>query len=373
MPGSGHRRRATIHDVARAAGVSAATASKVLRGVTTVKEASAKRVHEAVRALGYRKDPIASGLRNERRRIIGAIAPDLESPFFGSLVTELERAAEEAGYAVILASSRECEEREAELVSRLNDWRVAGTVLAPVRSEKGLGAERLRSLDMQAVLLDRVSADPRFDTIAADNQLASASVADFLIGAGHTHLLLSGGPRISKAVRTRIDGFRERATALNPKVQIDIVLSEDMEERQRRGIQAYFDQCRFRSRPTAVFALSQSATLFVLSELRRRGLRLPDDISLIGFDDADWMRSTWPAITAVAQPVTEIARRAVATLLGRVEGALEGFPVQILEPCVMAVRQSAIPNSKLAQEYSGQKYSSDDSEYNIRLIGGKNA
>ena len=337
----GNQRRATIHDVARAAGVSAATVSKALRGDASVKPANVRRIRAAIEELGYRKDPLASGLRNERRRIIGAIVPDLESPFFGALITGLEHAAETAGYTMIVASSRESEAREAEVVRRMNDWRVAGTILIPVRSECGLGAGELRELGMRAVLVDRVSADDRFDTVAADNYKASADVADFLIGAGHRHVLLHGATRVSKSVRTRVEGFTDRARALAPGVRFDKLVSDGDIDTQREVIREYFDSRDTAERPTAIFSLSQHSTLIVLSELRRRGLRVPDDVALVGFDDADWMQTTWPTITAVAQPVTTLAERAVAALLARVEGQNTGFPVQHLESCRMMVRQSA--------------------------------
>lgn len=340
MPGDAADRRATIHDVARAAGVSAATVSKVLRGVASVKPDNAERVRVAVAQLGYRVDPLASGLRNEQRRIIGAVVPDLESPFFGALVTELEGAAEDAGYTTIIASSRESEPREADLVARMNDWRVAGTILAPVRSERGAGARHLRQCNMQAVLVDRVSADDRFDTVAADNHAASAGVADLLIDLGHRHVLLHGATRISKAVRTRLDGFTRRARMRDDAVRIDTLLSDDGLAEQRRAIRAYFDAADGSARATAVFSLSQHSTLLVLAELRRRSLRVPDDIALIGFDDADWMQTTWPSITAVAQPVRAIARRAVGLLLARIDGTAPGYPVQLLEPCELRARQS---------------------------------
>ncbi len=346
MAGEFQRKRATIHDVARAAGVCAATVSKVLRGVSSVKTENTQRVRAAVKRLGYRMDPLASGLRNEQRRIIGAVVPDLESPFFGILVTVLESAAEAKGYTMIVASSRECESREAALISRMNDWRVAGTVLVPVRSERGLGAEKLRELDMRAVLVDRVSADDRFDTVAADNYRASAEVADFLINSGHRHVLLHGAARISKSVRLRLDGFAAQARACAPDVRIDTLLSDDDLDSQRGVIQNYFDAG---NRPTAVFSLSQYSTLLVLSELRRRGTRIPEDIALVGFDDAEWMQITWPSITAVAQPVEAIAKRAMAALLARIEVRIEariekeaaGFPVSYLEPCKLLLRQSA--------------------------------
>jgi LacI family transcriptional regulator len=340
MPVDDKQKRATIHDVARRAGVSAATVSKVLRGVTTVRADNAERVREAVAALDYRMDPVASGLRGEQRRIIGAVVPDLESPFFGRLVTGLEHAAEEAGYHMIVATSRESEAREADLVTRMNDWRVAGCVLVPVRSERGEGAARLRDLGMQAVLVDRVSADDAFDTVAADNHAASATVADFLVGLGHRHVLLQGATKISKAIRTRLAGFAECARTLDPGIRIDELISDEKLETQREAIRHYF-ATHETDRPTAVFSLSQHSTLLVLSEIRRMGLRVPEDIALVGFDDADWMQTTWPSITAVAQPVTAIAERALAALLARVEGESTGFPVQHLEPCTMLVRQSA--------------------------------
>ncbi|WP_068110465.1 LacI family DNA-binding transcriptional regulator [Tropicimonas marinistellae] len=356
MPREEKPRRATIHDVARHAGVSAATVSKVLRGVSSVKAENADRVHAAVKALGYRMDPLASGLRNEYRRIIGAVVPDLESAFFGALVAGLEDAAERAGYHMIVSSSRESEEREADLVARMNDWRVAGTILAPVRSERGRGAAMLRELDMTAVLVDRVSADDRYDTVTADNFEASAEVADFLLGLGHRHVLLHGATQISKAVRTRLAGFSKRAKAREPGVHIDTLLSDDDLEVQREAVREYFDVAlgeNTQGGPTAVFSLSQHSTLLVLSELGRRGLRVPQDISLVGFDDGEWMQTTWPSITAVAQPVAVMAERALAALLARIEGENTGFPVQCLEPCKMLVRQSAGPGEEMSRQRRG--------------------
>jgi len=342
-------RRATIHDVARKAGVSTATVSKVMRGIATVKPANADRVREAVAALDYRIDPLASGLRGENRRIIGAIVPDLESPFFGALVTGLERAAEESGYHMIVASSRESEAREADLVARMNDWRVSGTILVPVRSERGPGARQLKALGMQAVLVDRVSPDDRYDTVTADNYAASAAVADLLIGAGHRHILLHGATRNSEAMRMRIGGFEARAHALDPTVRIDTRVTDDTREVQRQAISAYFDTHTGAARPSAVYSLSQHATLLVLCELRRRAVAIPDEIALVGFDDADWMQTTWPTITAVAQPVATMAKAAVAVLLARVERRSTSFPVSRLEPCRMILRESASAHHALSR------------------------
>ena len=138
------QRRPSIHDVASRAGVSAATVSKVMQGVTTVRPENAQRVFDAIQLLGYRVDPLASDLRRAKRRIIGAIVPEFESEFFGSMVTQLERLAEQRGYSLIAASSRESEARERDILDRMHDWRVSGVVLSPVRNEHGPAAELMK-------------------------------------------------------------------------------------------------------------------------------------------------------------------------------------------------------------------------------------
>ncbi|MGV0875624.1 LacI family DNA-binding transcriptional regulator [Martelella sp. FLE1502] len=339
MSRKNENRRPTIHDVAARASVSAATASKVVRGVAGVKKMNVERVRAAMVELNYRMDPIASGLRNERRRIIGAIVPDLESAFFGALLTELEKLAEEAGYHLIVSSARGSEVREADLVSRMNDWRVMGTILVPVRSERGLGAEKLRELDMLAVLVDRVNVDDRYDTVTADNSAASASVADLLLGQNHRRILIHGATRISKSIRLRMEGFMARVREIDDTVRIDTLLSDETLDIQRQAIRDYFDEAAD-EHPTAVFSLSQHSTLLVLSELRRRNLRIPKDVALVGFDDTDWMQTTWPSITAVAQPVEAMAQKALNVLLARAGDEVTGPPEHHLEPCQLFGRQS---------------------------------
>lgn len=333
-------RRATIHDVARQAKVSAATVSKVLRNIGQVKEINRLAVMQAVSDLGYRMDPVASGLRGERRAIIGAIVPDLESPFFGALVTEFERIAENAGYHLIVTSSRENEKREVDLVARLDDWRVSGTLLVPVRSEKGLGVQELISRSMTSVLVDRVDAHDKFDTVASDNRDASANVADYLVSLGHKKILMHAATRVSKAVRARVRGFTDRLREVDPTAELKQLISDGKPNELRRDIVEYFGSLNQEQWPSAIFSLSQHSTLLILSELRRMGARVPDDIALIGFDDADWMQTTWPSISVVAQPVNEIAQASMQSLLARISGERTSSPIFRQLPCNLLLRES---------------------------------
>lgn len=330
------QRRPSIHDVASRAGVSAATVSKVMAGVTTVKPENAQRVFDAIEQLGYRVDPLASDMRRAKRRIIGAIMPEFESEFFGQMVTQLESIAEQRGYTLVVASSRESEAREKEILARMHDWRVAGVVLAPVRNEHGPAAEFMKANGMTGVLIDRVLSDDAFDTVSADSAAASAEVASMLVGKGHRHVLVIGLAEQAATVRARLDGFRSQALALDPSVRIDVLLSEVSVEPLRASVRDYFGRGE---RPTAVYSLLLKGTLVALSEFRRRGWHCPNDISLVGFDDAEWMQVTWPAIAAVVQPVQQIAIEAMNLLFRRIEGE-EGQPTARLEPCQVLMRES---------------------------------
>ncbi|RWA65986.1 MAG: LacI family transcriptional regulator [Mesorhizobium sp.] len=334
------QRRPSIHDVASRAGVSAATVSKVLAGVTTVKPENAQRVFDAVDLLGYRVDPLASDMRRAKRRIIGAIMPEFESEFFGRMVSELEGLAEQRGFTLVAASSRESEAREKEILARMHDWRVAGIVLAPVRNEHGPAAGFMKANGMTGVLIDRVLADDAFDTVSADSAAASAEVARALVGKGHRHILVVGLGQQAATVRARLEGFRATALQLVPDIRIDVVLAESEVEPLRTLLSDYFSEGANRGeRPTAVYSLFLKGTLVALSEFRRRGWHCPDDISLVGFDDAEWMQVTWPAIAAVVQPVREIASNAMDVLFRRIEGE-RGPPRARLEPCKVLMRES---------------------------------
>jgi LacI family transcriptional regulator len=330
------RRRASIHDVASHAGVSAATVSKVMQGVTTVRPENAQRVYDAVEALGYRVDPLASDMRRARRRIIGAIVPEFESEFFGSMISELERLAEQRGFALVAASSRESEERERDILARMHDWRVGGVVLAPVRNEHGPAAGLMKTYGMTGVLIDRVLADDVFDTVSADSAAASAEVARALVGKGHRHVLVIGLGQQAATVKARLDGFRSTALQLAPDMRIDVILTESDIEPLRTSVAAYFDKGE---RPTAVYSLFLKGTLVALSEFRRRAWHCPNDVSLVGFDDAEWMQVTWPSIAAVVQPVRQIAGEAMDLLFRRIDGG-EGPPDARLEKCRVLMRES---------------------------------
>ena len=293
--------------------------------------------------LGYRVDPLASDLRRAKRRMIGAIVPEFESEFFGSMVTQLERLAEQRGYALVAASSRESEARERDILDRMHDWRVSGVVLSPVRNEHGPAAELMKKYGMTGVMIDRVLADDMFDTVSADSATASAEVARALVGKGHRHILVVGlGEQAATVTRAprRLPRHGDGAGAGHAHRRHPV--GERGRAAARASLRDYFGKGE---RPTAVYSLFLKGTLVALSEFRQRGWHCPNDVSLVGFDDAEWMQVTWPAIAAVVQPVRQMAIQAMDMLFRRIEGE-EGPPAARLERCKVLMRESVgLPGS----------------------------
>jgi len=286
--GKGRRaRRPNIHDVAARAGVSAGTVSNVLTGRRTVVPALAARVHAAVARLGYVTDVAASHLRSSQSTVVGVLVPDLTNRFFASFVGQVEGLVRADGYRVLVASSGQGGAMEAAELRALTAWKPAGLIVIPCE-------DRFRSRAVLAGTTIPVVVADRFDQ------------------------------------RCPCDAVRGRGGA--PEV---IEVGAGLEA----AAEALFARLARARPPTAIVALTNTATLAALKALSRRGLRVPQHISLVGFDDDDWMEVVRPAITAVRQPMADMARAAWSRLRERLAGdATRSVRVQL--PCALVLRDS---------------------------------
>ena len=142
----------------------------------------------------------------------------------------------------------------------------------------------------------------------------------------------------------RVEGFTSSMRSIDESIRVDVLINDVDQQDQRAVLSQYWEGYSALDMPTVVFSLSQHSTLVVLSELRRRTIAVPGQVALVGFDDAEWMRTTWPSITAVAQPIEIMAKQAVSALLLRLEDDGAGYPVQHLERCVLNIRESTYSN-----------------------------
>lgn len=311
--------RPTIYDVARHAHVSPATVSKVLRGITTVGKDNAVRIAEAIRTLGYRRDPLAANLRSNRRAIVGLVVPDFKNPFFGSLIASLEKLAEASSYRLVTVSSSESVDIEHRQIEALLDWRVAGLIVIPAAKDLK-DEDRLRSERLPAVILDRVPASTALDGVCVSDAAATGQMTRHFYHFGHRRLLVAASSPDLTNMTARIAGIKEVAETLPEPMTIEVLYcGADLDSATRAMARRFAEE----PRPTAVFALFIQATLAALREIGSRGLAIPDDISLAGFDDCEWMQLMHPPVATVIQPVEAMAERAWRQLLSRMENPAE--------------------------------------------------
>jgi len=336
----------SINDVAKMAGVSAATVSNVLTGRKPVSAKLAKKVAAAVKALDYRADPRASMLRSGEARIIAVVVPDLDNPFFTSVVSAVEQCLGAGAYEVIVASSHGEQEVEKSRLKAILAWRPAGLIVIPC-SDGFPGRELVESSGTPCVIADRVTDNLSADTVSLDNVEAGAIGARHLIDLGHKDILIAASSLSLANIRQRCGGAGAVARSRGLPEPAIVELGFSIDEASARLSQWFADN----PRPTAILALTNFTTLSVLAALAERGLRMPQDLSLIGFDDYTWMRARATPLTAIFQPTREMGRALWETLSARIKG--DRSPAKhVLLPCELRIRASTgpVPDARSAPD-----------------------
>jgi len=332
---------ARITDVAAAAGVSTATVSRVLNGSTSVTPELAERVRQAALATNYVRNPNGRALRRQRSDMWAVIVSDLQNPFFTSLVAAVERVAVRAGYSVMLCNTDEQLDRENTYLDAAIAQRMAGVVVS-VTSEEASDLDRLTRAQVPTVVVDRRVHDFTGDTILLDNVRAGRMAAEHLLGLGHRDILCLAGPSGVSTTEDRLAGV----VAAFDDAQVDFDQSRMMRTDLRAADAETIVSTALGSgrRPDAVFALNGPLTTGAYRALQTSGLTIPDEISLVGFDDDPWTRMVTPAVTLIAQPVDEMGIRAAERILARA-ATPETEPVHVLLPPRLEERGSTAPRS----------------------------
>ena len=299
------RRKLTIFDVARTAGVSTATVSRALNGGKISRKAQ-HRVDDAVRALGYQRNTLARGLVTGKTGVVGVLVPDVLGPLYAQMARGIEDVLTPLGMQYMLVASSRNPEREAAATRFLLEHQVDGLIL--IGSE--LGADALATLlgSRAAVLVQREGDATTYPTLSLDNALGVALVLDHLFAAGHRYIAHVAGVRRDGAVRRRAyENFMETA-GLEP-----LVIASDALE--TGGLKAA-EKLSPHPDITAIFCSNDRVALGLYHALHTRSVRIPDDISVVGFDDLPWGEYLAPPLTTVRQPGREIGRLAAQLLLG---------------------------------------------------------
>jgi LacI family transcriptional regulator len=333
----------TIRDVAARAGVATATVSNVLTGRRPVADGLRRVVLAAVQELGYERNHLAASLRLQRTRSVGIVVPDLTNPFFAELVRQIEEAAARSGFQILLVDSNEEPSREAARIRALLARRIDGLVMAPTTdSVTCLGADRRHP---PTILIDRGLDLAGFDSVGADNVEACYRGCRHLLELGHKEIALLVTVRDLANIRDRIAGYRRALAEYACADRDRVIIGGAAIEGCRAAIEPHL---RGSGRPTAVFAAAYVATLGAIQAIRAVDLAFPEDVSLLGFDDFDWMTVLRPYVSTMRQPVAEMASHAWTLLMSRCEqdGAEEHARLRL--PCTLEVRESTRPPSSVA-------------------------
>ncbi len=327
-------RRPNIHDVAARARVSAGTVSNVLTGRRAVVPEVAQRVRAAVAKLGYVTDIAASHLRSSQSTVVGVLVPDLTNRFFATFVGLVEGLVRADGYRVLVASSGLDGAMEAAELRALTAWKPAGLIVIPCEDRFESRAV-LTGTRIPVVVADRFGEQPACDAVGVDNADAVSRAAAHLIELGHRRVLVVASTLDLHNVRQRVIGARAAFAGTRSAAPEVLEVGSGLEQ----ASEALFARLGRANAPSAIIALTNTSTLAALKALSRRKLRVPRDVSLVGFDDDDWMEVVRPGITAVRQPLADMARTAWSRLRERLAGdASRSVRVQL--PCTLVLRDS---------------------------------
>ena len=330
-------RPATLADIAREAGTSPSTASRALSGRGYVSPLVRARLLAAAERLGYVANASARTLKQRTSRVVGVVVSDLGNQFYALLASGIGQALREGGYQMLLLGDNNESAEELAAARTFLAMRAAGVIMTPVGRE---ASALLSSQGVAVVEVDRQLAEVPCDAVVTDNERGAREATTHLLESGHRRigLLVIDSELTSDLGRLR--GFRAAHADAGVAVDERLVVRIPPHAADAEGrIGALLDE----RAPSAIFAANNLLAEQAWNVLRRRGVTVPHELSLVGFDDVPWMTMVEPAITVVAQPTVEIGRRAALLLLRRADDPTLPPALVCLEPTLIVRASTAAP------------------------------
>lgn len=334
----------TMEDIGRRAGVSASTVSRVINQNVAVDPATEERVRAAIDELGYRPNLLARSFRRRITHTIGLLVPDNSNPFFAEVARMIEDAGFREGYSVILCNSDLSKDKQAAYVDVLLAKRVDGLVLVSTGlislTDGPDPIQRVLEAGIPCVVIDRDLGDLPVDQVLVDNEMGGYLAGRYLVELGHQHIACIVGPSDITPSAGRFAGF-ELALSEAP-VPLESVANIMSNGRYDGGEAAVRELLSRGVDFTALFVFNDLVAIGAHGALRRAGLRVPEDVSIVSFDDVALASAVYPPLTTVAQPIAEIADLSVRLLIDRI--AEKDAPhARVVLPTSLIERESSGP------------------------------
>ncbi|WP_288129955.1 LacI family DNA-binding transcriptional regulator [Microbulbifer sp.] len=333
-----------IRTVARLAGVSVATVSRALAKPDLVSPRTRKKVLAAVDRAGYKPNLMAVQFRSRRTRNLVVLVPTIANPFFSRVITGIQQRAREAGYQVLLCNTLGQEDIEREYARMVQNFQADGVIqlraFDPFSNEadaEGAGDDSL----LPMVNACEVMPDCSYPSVQLDNRAAARAMTDHLVRLGHRRIGLVKGPQRSPLTRDRIAGYREALEAAGIPFDESLLCPGDFS--LQSGHRAAGTLITRDNPPTAIFCENDEMAIGAMQRIKQAGLRVPEDISIAGFDDIAFAAYSDPSLTTIAQPAEEFGATAAQLLIDLLEQGPATAPAQVLLPYDLKVRDSTGP------------------------------
>jgi DNA-binding LacI/PurR family transcriptional regulator len=332
--------KVTIYDVAKEAGVSISTVSKVINNTGRISEKTRKKVLEVMETLRYQPSVVASALTGKRTRTIGLIIPDVANPFFSEIARKIEDRGRELGFNVLMCNTDNNPDTEEMYLSLLKQKSVDGIIIGTTTTNYTVLNELLCEHFPVALVAQDVP-ELAIDVVRVDDFLGGYQATSHLVSLGHKRIAIMLGNLSRTSDKYRFQAYRQVLEENGLKYDEKLVICTDysMEDSKRAALELL----KSSERPTAIFACFDSLAVGVYQAAKEVGLRIPEDLSVVGFDNTILATIVDPPLTTVAQPIDEIGHQVVDLLVREIEGE-KSTKQRVILPPKLIIRNSTREN-----------------------------
>lgn len=330
---------ATMKQVAEKAGVSTSTVSHVINNTRVVSDDVRERVLAVIQELRYIPSAVARSLKNDKTHTIGMMIPNNSNPYFAELIQGIEDASFKLGYNIILCNAYDDAKKQAAYLRVLMEKRIDGLILVASGDDEEL-AEILRGMPMPKVVVDREVSGVDADFIEADHDRGGYLATKYLLGLGHRDIACVSGPMHLVPSRDRVAGYQRALQEAGIAVNSHFLVHSDFTS--EGGYTAFKHLLGLAHRPTAVFAGNDLMAFGGMCAANEAGVRVPEDLSVIGYDDIALASFSTPRLTTMAQPKYEMGETIARILVERIQGGHQPVRREMFKP-VLVERQSTAP------------------------------
>lgn len=338
---SANKRPPSIHDVASLAGVGVGTVSNALNNPDKVKPATLAKVNKAIAKLGYIRNDAARQLKSGLSQSLGLVVPDTSNPFFADIASEAEALADQAGFVLTLANSSGNQDRENRYLGLYEEQRLSGVLLAPYGDDLS-GAKRLTSKGIRAVLVDRIADEKHYCSVGVDDINGGRNAVAHLLEIGRRNIAFVGGPVTIRQVADRLAGAKAAIKKV-PGAKLNVLKTTAMTVFAGRAVGEQILAMPKSERPDAIFASNDLLAVGILQVFAfGNKIKVPAEISLIGYDDIDFAEAAVVPLTSMRQPAAEIGATAMNLLLDEINNPTTHVHRKVTFQPELIVRASSV-------------------------------